>query len=71
MFFNRKDNSVFNNGDTSGKPSFQNEAKNCDTCVLCGAKTIYDVSTPITERSFYISGGGQLCQNCFKKLNFF
>lgn len=46
-------------------------AKNRDTCVLCGAETIYDVSTPIAERSFYISGGGQLCQNCFEKMNFF
>ncbi len=39
-----------------------------DVCVLCGRETIYDFTTPIDQRTFYVSGAGQLCRECFYKL---
>ena len=71
MLFNHKSEAIFKNSDKKSEPfSSQSGTKMRDTCVLCGAETIYDVSTPITERSFYILGCGQLCQNCYKKIDF-
>lgn len=32
-----------------------------DTCILCGADTPYDITTPIYERFGYIEGAGQAC----------
>ena len=40
-----------------------------DVCVLCGKETIYDFTTPIDQRTFYVSGAGQLCRECFCKLH--
>ena len=35
-----------------------------EKCVVCGANTGYKFGTPINDRSFYVEGVGQLCQNC-------
>lgn len=39
-----------------------------ERCVRCGAKTEYDVNTPIEVRRYFIEGSGQLCQPCFHEL---
>ena len=36
-------------------------------CIQCGKETEYDVSTPITERSCFVPGRGQMCFECFCK----
>lgn len=38
-------------------------------CVLCGRKLKILKSTPITERLFYVEGAGQLCGDCWGKIN--
>lgn len=35
-----------------------------EKCVICGAETPYRVSTPISQREFYVEGSGQICQHC-------
>lgn len=37
-----------------------------EKCVACGKATAYTKDTPISERSGYVEGGGQLCQDCYK-----
>lgn len=39
-----------------------------DVCVMCHLTTEYDVDTPVSERSCYVGGAGQLCYSCDKKL---
>ena len=39
-----------------------------DHCVLCGEKTEYSTLTPVSDRSGYIEGAGQLCPACFRAL---
>lgn len=36
-----------------------------EICVRCGKETEYDVGTPVTERSCYVPGSGQMCFDCF------
>lgn len=38
--------------------------KEFEVCVLCGAVTDVEYSTPIRLRSGYVVGVGQLCKNC-------
>jgi len=40
-----------------------------DYCLLCGKETIYDFTTPISQRVFYMEGAGQLCRECYIGLN--
>lgn len=35
-----------------------------EKCVLCGANTPYRLSTPISQREFYMEGSGQMCRQC-------
>lgn len=39
-----------------------------DYCVCCGADTGVLSSTPIAKRKYYITGSGQLCENCYVEL---
>lgn len=40
-----------------------------DKCVLCGKATEYEKETPVDERLYYVEGAGQLCAECYNKLN--
>jgi NADH:ubiquinone oxidoreductase subunit E len=39
-----------------------------EKCVLCGKKTDVKVSEKIDRREHYVTGVGQLCKKCHKKL---
>ena len=39
-----------------------------DKCVKCGYETLYDIETHIDERQYYVEGGGQLCERCYKDI---
>ena len=39
-----------------------------EKCVLCGKKTDVKVSEKIDRREHYVTGVGQLCKECHKKL---
>ncbi len=34
-------------------------------CVLCHGDTGYRKTTPIDQRSYYVEGCGQLCEDCY------
>lgn len=36
-----------------------------DRCVVCGEKTEYTRDIPVSERTGYVKGAGQLCRKCF------
>lgn len=46
-------------------------AEPLEHCVMCGALTAVPVSMPIEDRQYYEAGCGQLCSDCYKKLNEF
>ena len=35
-----------------------------EKCVICGADTAYKISTPISQRKYYVEGSGQICTKC-------
>jgi len=39
-----------------------------EKCVLCGKKTDVKISENIDRREHYVTGVGQLCKECHKKL---
>ncbi len=39
-----------------------------DRCVLCGDETGYTYDVPVDMRRFYVSGCGQLCENCYRQI---
>lgn len=39
-----------------------------EKCVSCGKETPYTFVTSIDLRLYYIEGGGQLCEECYKKI---
>lgn len=39
-----------------------------ELCVHCGRKTNVLKTVPISERSCYIEGAGQLCEDCYKEI---
>lgn len=39
-----------------------------DHCVLCRKDTGYTTDTPIGARRYYIEGGGQLCEACYRSV---
>lgn len=39
-----------------------------EKCIRCGRETEYEVFTPVTVRTFFIEGSGQLCEECFSQL---
>ncbi len=39
-----------------------------DDCVLCGKETEYTADMTIDERSCYVEGSGQLCNECYDKI---
>ena len=45
-----------------------NACSEYEICVLCGGLTDVLRDCPIEERKNYVSGGGQLCNECFGKL---
>ena len=40
-----------------------------DKCVSCGCKTSYDKTDHVDFRLGYIEGSGQLCLDCYEKIN--
>lgn len=45
------------------------ETPKMEKCVLCGEQTNVPVSMDINLRKFYIEGAGQLCKECYDKIN--
>ena len=47
-----------------------NSPDNAETekCILCGKDTYISVATPVTIRKYYLSGCGQLCEDCYHRL---
>ncbi len=39
-----------------------------EKCIRCGRETIYEFSTPVTLRRYYVEGSGQLCEECFYEM---
>lgn len=39
-----------------------------ERCVLCGCETSYTYDIPVDMRRFYVSGCGQLCENCNRQI---
>lgn len=39
-----------------------------EKCVCCGKDTAYTFSIPIQERRYYVSGCGQLCEQCYSSV---
>ncbi|PWM40737.1 MAG: hypothetical protein DBX52_02610 [Clostridiales bacterium] len=39
-----------------------------ETCILCGVKTSVPRSAPVAARACYVPGCGQLCRECYSKL---
>ena len=39
-----------------------------DRCVMCSAKTEYDIDTHIDNRKYYIEGAGQMCRGCHTRI---
>ena len=39
-----------------------------EICVCCGQGTTYSKDEPISNRTGYIQGAGQLCLKCYKEL---
>ena len=37
-----------------------------ERCIICQKELHIPVSTPITEREWYIQGCGQLCDECYR-----
>ena len=50
--------------ETDGKTSAETER-----CILCGNDTGVSVSLPADARKHYINGVGQLCEDCYIKIN--
>ena len=40
-----------------------------EKCVLCGKETPYYLSDNIDMRYCYVEGAGQLCKECYDKIN--
>ena len=40
-----------------------------EVCILCGKKTHIPIDTPIAARQGYIEGSGQLCPDCYQRIN--
>ncbi len=40
-----------------------------EKCILCGDDTGVLANLPVDARKYYINGVGQLCENCYIKLN--
>ena len=47
------------------KPS---PAERMERCVLCGRVTDVPVSCPVTARTHYVDGAGELCPACFAEV---
>lgn len=45
------------------------ETSEYEHCICCGGVLNIKKSTPIYERTNYISGAGQLCEDCYFELN--
>lgn len=39
-----------------------------EICIRCGRETEYDIGTPVTERSCFVPGSGQMCFDCFREV---
>lgn len=40
-----------------------------ETCVSCGYKTDFNITTDVNYRFYYIEGGGQLCKKCYDRFS--
>ena len=49
--------------------SASDSAGSYEYCVLCGKKTEILRDTPIDKRECYVEGGGQLCRDCWCRIN--
>lgn len=39
-----------------------------ENCIMCSKKTKEKENTVIHKRKYYVSGAGQLCEECYKKI---
>lgn len=39
-----------------------------DLCIRCGKETEYSQSTPVDKRFCYVSGSGQMCEDCYREV---
>ncbi len=60
----KEEDEVIDEQETTGKTSSETER-----CILCGSDTGVSVSLPADARKHYINGVGQLCEDCYIKIN--
>ena len=41
-----------------------------EKCILCGKNTGIPFNDPIDDRKYFIDGCGQLCEDCFDRLQY-
>ena len=39
-----------------------------DLCIRCGKETEYPIITPVDKRFCYVSGSGQMCEDCYREV---
>ena len=44
------------------------DSRKNDKCMLCGCETGYILNTPVSKRSYYVVGCGQMCEKCYKEI---
>jgi uncharacterized protein (DUF488 family) len=54
--------------DIKPKNEVKSTSDGYEKCVLCGKKTDIKVNESIDRREHYVTGVGQLCKECHKKL---
>ena len=47
----------------------KSESRQFERCVRCGKETEYTTDDPITIRYHYVDGAGQLCKECYEKID--
>lgn len=67
-FFSSARKSAENNLKTETSAPENTEETN-ERCAYCGRLTEIKTSTPVSLRTDYLSGVGQLCPECFEKLS--
>lgn len=44
--------------------------KKTEKCILCGKDTGIPFNDPIDDRKYFIDGCGQLCEDCFDRMQY-
>lgn len=47
----------------------KSETRQFERCIRCGKETEYTTDTPVALRYCFVDGAGQLCRECYAKLN--